>query len=164
MIINNAARSSSTLSSDPALSIHPPPPPPPRPSPLPSLTPLLPRLCDIIVRPVTIRDDFHLKRIVPRLPIHWIYKATPLFFIDLTVPRSRGTVSTIPWAKNNFQTRRRARRPSFSHSMKRCFRPDSPDRSWNRSERVCYNFEYSMLIINITPQKRWRWFVLRCAQ
>lgn len=42
--------------------------PPPYPS--PSLTPLLPRLCDIIVRPVTIRDDFHLKRIVPRLPIH----------------------------------------------------------------------------------------------
>lgn len=52
--------------------------------PLPSL-----HLCpDIIVRPVTIRDDFHLKRIVPRLPIHWIYKATPVFFIDLTVSRS----------------------------------------------------------------------------
>lgn len=58
------------------------------PSPSSCLTPLLPRLCDIIVRPVTIRDDFHLKRIVPRLPIHWIYKATPVFFIDLTVPRS----------------------------------------------------------------------------
>lgn len=61
-----------------SLSIHPPS----------SLTPLVPRLCDIIVRPVTIRDDFHLKRIVPRLPIHWIYKATPVFFIDLTVSRS----------------------------------------------------------------------------
>lgn len=38
---------------------------------------------DIIVRHVTIRDDFHLKRIVPRQPIHWIYAATLVFFIEL---------------------------------------------------------------------------------
>lgn len=72
---------------------------------------LLSSLCDrdIIVRPVTIRDDFHLKRIVPRQPIHWIYAATLVFFIELD-----RTVGVLCMARYQ---RCRGRKTIFEHDL-----------------------------------------------